>query len=312
MSEHFAHPIPPPVFNSPFGSEISTAPSDMASIEEAQQRIEALSAEIAQLKAAADANADKPQVFGKPPRIPDPAQFNGNSNDVDRFVDQARFWTGPCPNDDACIRLTASRLTGHAAAWNLRYGTDHTVYDEYLTALATYFQDPRRHENAVRQLIELKQGKSVADYNRSFTSIGLRFGADRRWPEPVLIDIYLNGLNGAVRSHVEATQRPTTLEAAQRAAIVAAGEQPSGGRPAGQPKYGGKQPQQQRQQQHNGPTPMEIGAVERSKQQQPQRQPPQGNKPWPPPHPPNTPCPVCNKGKHWAVDCPVAKAAASN
>ena len=61
-----------------------------------------------------------------------------------------------------------------------------------------------------------------------------------------------------------------------------------------------------------GPTPMEIGAVERSKQQQPQRQPPQGNKPWPPPHPPNTPCPVCNKGKHWAVDCPVAKAAASN
>jgi len=238
MAEHpTVHPIPPPAFDSPFGSEISDAPSAMATVEELQQRLQELAAENARLAAAAQPNPHPPaqpatQVFGKPPKIPEPTTFNGNSNDIDRFVDQVKFWTDPCLSDQHRIRLTATRLVSHAAAWHLQYGSDHQVYSEYLEALAIYFQDPRRHERAVRQLLELKQGKSVADYNRSFTSIGLRFAADRKWPEQVLIDIYLNGLSSTVRAHVEASQRPTTLEAAQRAAIVAAGaaalQQPAG------------------------------------------------------------------------------------
>lgn len=328
MSEHpTVHPIPPPAFDSPFGSEISDAPGAMATVEELQHRLQELAAENARLAAAAQPNPHPPaqpatQVFGKPPKIPEPTTFNGNSNDIDRFVDQVKFWTDPCLSDQHRIRLTATRLVSHAAAWHLQYGSDHQVYSEYLEALAIYFQDPRRHERAVRQLLELKQGKSVADYNRSFTSIGLRFAADRKWPEQVLIDIYLNGLSSTVRAHVEASQRPTTLEAAQRAAIVAAGEQPSSSsRPAGQQQHQPQRHQQrhqpQRHQQRDGPTPMEIGAVQQRsngiKQQRPQQK---ASRPWPPPHRPETPCPVCKAegkaGLHWAVECPVALKAAAN
>ena len=297
----------------------------MATIDELQQRLEALAAENARLIASAEAASNPPQaatqVFGKPPKIPEPAIFNGNSNDIDRFADQIQFWVAPCLTDEHRIRLTGTRLVGNAAAWHLQYSSDHITFTEYLDALATYFQDPRRHERAVRQLLDLKQGKSVADYNRSFTSINLRFAADRKWPEAVLIDIYLNGLTSLVRSHVEARQRPTTLEDAQRAAIVAIGEQPSSSsRPAGQQqqqqqRHQQQRHQQQRHQQRDGPTPMEIGAVQQRSRGSSRQQ--QANRPWPPPHAPSTPCPICKEqGKpgqlHWKVDCPVAREAAAN
>jgi hypothetical protein len=292
-------------------------------MENPQQRVQELEEENAALRASAEAApASAARPVGKPPRIPDPAPFNGSPNDTERFTQQVEFWARTCPDDDYRIRLTSTRLTGSASLWHNQHGADYTNYEEYLEALSIYFTDPRRHERAVRQLLELRQSKSVADYNRTFTTTTLRLSADRKWSEAVLIDIYLNGLGNAVRAHVEASHRPTSLEAAQRAAIVAAGEQPSSsGRPAGhqqqQQQQRQYQPQrgQQRGQQRDGPTPMEIGAVvqQRSDPQQrkPQRQQP-GGKPWPPPHPPKSPCPVCGKGLHWAVDCPVAKAAASN
>lgn len=313
--------IYPALSSASLGSDNSDSRGDISAMENPQQRIQELEEENAALRTSAEsAPASAARPVGKAPRVPDPAPFNGNSNDTERFIQQVEFWARTCPDDDYRIRMTATRLTGSAAAWHLQYGDGYTIYEEYLEGLSIYFTDPRRHERAVRQLLELRQSKSVADYNRTFTTTTLRLSADRKWPEAVLIDIYLNGLGNAVRAHVEASHRPTSLEAAQRAAIVAAGEQPSSsGRPAGQQQQQQRQYQpqrgQQRGQQRDGPTPMEIGAVVQQRsgpqQRRPQRQQP-GGKPWPPPHPPKTPCPVCGKGLHWAVDCPVAKAAASN
>jgi hypothetical protein len=138
---------------------------------------------------------------------------------------------------------------------------------------------------------------------------------DRQWLEYVLIDLYLDGLSQPVPSHVKARERPATLESAQRAAIVAAGEEPAGA--SSQPRSYHQQPShepqhKQRSQRHNGPTPMEIGAVQQGGNRsglQPQR--PQGLKLWPPPHKPASPCPICKPG-HWKVNCPLAATAASN
>jgi hypothetical protein len=103
------HSIPPHFSDSPFGSEIDMATPEQAMLQ-MQQHLAAYAAENQELRAAAAANAAAApgvapppaaapeQVFGKPPKIPDPATFNGNSNDLDRFVEQARFWVAASPN----------------------------------------------------------------------------------------------------------------------------------------------------------------------------------------------------------------------
>lgn len=288
-------------------------PSDsMSSIEE---QLEALLAENAALKAQAAAAQPRIHRAGKPPKVPDPTPFNGNANDITRFVEHVSYWTLYCATDEERILLTGTRLTGPANAWHSQYSGGKT-YSEYIDALAAYFQDPRRHERAVKELRKLTQDKRVAEYNRSFTQTVLRLEPERQWPEYVLIDLYLDGLSHPVRSHVEARERPATLESAQRAAIVAAGEEPAGAssktrsyhqQPSHKPQH------QQRPQRHNGPTPMEIGAVQQGGSRsgpQPQRL--QDPKLWPPPHKPANPCPICNKLGHWKVNCPLAATAASN
>jgi hypothetical protein len=221
-------------------------------------------------------------------------------------VDKLQPYLRHCADDTDRIEHAVGLLSGNAYKWHTVHGRTIVGFQPWCKALLEYGTDPRKHENAVAKLRVCKQNsRKVQRYNSEFTTICLDLDAARGWTEGSLLDLYLEGLDSQVRSHVEARGKPANLADAQIAANIAAGESftaHGNSKPGSIPQHH-KQArfQQQHQQQQQGPKPMEIGNVKL-----------QEKKTWPPPHPPTKPCPICGKGLHWGVQCPTVKAAQSN
>ena len=240
--------------------------------------------------------------YPKAPKIPVPDKYSGpGKGNVAAFVAQLKLYLFNCGSDRERIEHTSLLLVGNAYKWHTAHASSCANFDDYCTALLAYGSDPRKHERAVSKLRLCKQtGRKVLQYNSDFTAISLDLEPGR-WPEEVLLDVYLDGLDSQVRAHVEAHGRPTTLQAAQKAANIAAGENFTQSAPSAKKPFP-KTPYVAKNVRFQEPQPMEIGTLKGGKKATS----------WPPPHPPNKPCTVCGKGLHWSVECPVVKAASSN
>ena len=239
---------------------------------------------------------------GKAPKIPVPDKYSGPpKGNVSAFVKQLKLYLTNCASDEDRIEHASLLLTGNAYKWHTAHASSYVTFEDYCKALLAYGSDPRKHQRAVSKLRLCKQaGKKVLQYNSDFTTISLDL-EPARWSEGVLLDVYLDGLDSQVRSHVEAHGRPADLLTAQQAAHIAAGENFTPAAPAAKKQFP-KTPYVAKNVRFQEPQPMEIGTLKGSKK----------TTSWPPPHPPNKPCTVCGKGLHWAVECPVVKAASTN
>jgi hypothetical protein len=264
------------------------------------QALNQLQAQYNALQAASSAPA--PSSGQKAPKIPAPDKYSGPpKGDVSAFVAQLKHYVLNCANDDERKKHASLLLTGNAYKWHTAHSGSYSTFDAYCEALLAYGTDPRKHQRAVSKLRLCKQaGRKVLQYNSDFTAISLDLESGR-WPEEVLLDVYLDGLDSQVRSHVEAHGRPANLQAAQQAAHIAAGESFTPSAPSAK-KLFPKTPYVAKNVRFQEPQPMEIGTLKGGKKATS----------WPPPHPPNKPCTVCGKGLHWAVECPVVKAASTN
>jgi hypothetical protein len=276
--------------------------------EEMAQAMSAMQAKIDAFENAVPTPA--PAQGRKAPRAPTPDKYNGPpKGDVAVFIMQLILYVAGCGNDAERIIHASSLLTGSAFKWHVAHGRNYKKFDDYCEALQVFGTDPRKYERAVSKLRRcLQNGRKILQYNNDFTATVLDLAG---WPENVLLDFYLDGLDSQVRSHVEARGKPTGVIDAQRAAGVASCEGFTAPTPITNKQYNNQKPQQQLQQaqrrvRFQEPQPMEIGSMQRAQQAT--------KKPsvWPPPHPPSTPCTVCGKGLHWSVNCPVVKAASSN
>lgn len=238
----------------------------------------------------------------KAPKIPVPDKYSGpGKGNVSAFVAQLLLYLHNCASDQERIQHASLLLTGNAYKWHTAHAASYATWDAYCKALLAYGTDPRKHQRAVSKLRACKQaGRKVLQYNSDFTAISLDL-EHGRWSEEVLLDVYLDGLDSQVRSHVEAHGRPANLQAAQEAAHIAAGENFTPAAPAAKKQFP-KTPFVAKNVRFQEPQPMEIGTLKGTKKATS----------WPPPHPPNKPCTVCGQGLHWAVNCPVVKAASSN
>ena len=238
----------------------------------------------------------------KAPKIPVPDKYGGPpKGNVSAFVTQLQLYLANCASDEERIEHTSLLLVGNAYKWHTAHASSYATFKAYCTALLAYGSDPRKHQRAVSKLRLCKQaGRKVLQYNSDFTAISLDLEPGR-WSEEVLLDVYLDGLDSQVRSHVEAQGRPADLLGAQQAAHIAAGENFTLSTPSAKKQFS-KTPYVAKNVRFQEPQPMEIGTLKGGKK----------TTSWPPPHPPNKPCTVCGKGLHWAVECPVVKAASSN
>jgi hypothetical protein len=267
------------------------------------QAVHELQVHVANLQNA-PAPAPAPVFSHKAPKIPVPEKYSGPpKGDASAFVAQLKPYVLHCYNDEERIQHASLLLTGNAYKWHAAHAGNWSTFDAYCTALLAYGSDPRKHQRAVSKLRACKQtGRKVLQYNTDFTAICLDLDAGRGWDEETLLDLYLDGLDGQVRSHVEARDRPEDLLCAQKAAHIAAGESFTPATPFTKPHHGKAYPKAQYVPK-NVPQPMEIGSMQQGGKKAPA---------WPPAHPPSKPCTVCGKGLHWAVNCPVVKAATSN
>jgi hypothetical protein len=244
--------------------------------------------------------ATAPAYGLKAPRVPAPDKYHGPpKGDVAAFLMQLNLYVAGCANDAERIAHTGSLLTGSAVKWHMAHGCHYTKFADYCAALSTFGTDPRKYERAVSKLRRcLQNGRKILHYDNEFTATALELEG---WPEQVLLDLYLDGLDSQVRAHVEARGKPTGVIDAQRAAVIAAGEAFAVPTPTAKKQFS-KTPYVAKNVRFQEPQPMEIGTLKGGKKATS----------WPPPHPPNKPCTVCGKGLHWAIQCPVVKAASSN
>lgn len=282
-----------------------------------EEEINALRRENAALNARLQQHAppaNAPAAWGiKPPKPPQPKPYDGNSKGLDAFVRGVELWTWGVSDPQHRITLIASVLTGNALSWHSAHHAHFATVEAYMAAFCAAHEEKRRHENAVRQLRQVVQGKSVYDYNRTFNTIVLKLHPERALPTASLVDFYLDGLRDDVRAFVESSGKPANLQAAMASALLIGSERAKQPQPQPQQSRPQHRPQPQRQHQpprgqhSSGPAPMEIGAVQQGKGSQ-QHRGNSGSKPWPPPHPPSGPCPICSEHGHWKVDCPKAAA----
>lgn len=269
-------------------------------------RLNELVAENQMLKQQADAQQASMNSRHKAPKIPVPDKYSGPPHDATAFVDKLQPYVKYCPDDAERIEHGKNLLTGNAYKWHLVHGRTVTDFKAWCTALKAYGTNPRQHENAVSKLRGCRQNnRKVQRYISDFITICLDLSAERGWTELSLLDLFLEGLDNQVRSHVEARGRPDTLLAAHEAATIASGESFTAHVPnnanntnkAGPSNQNFKQVRFQKQ----VATPMDIGNVSVK-----------SDKIWPPPHAPAKPCPICGKGGHWSVQCPTVKSAQTN
>ena len=270
-------------------------------------QLNALSAENLRLQQQAEVHLATINSRYKAPKIPAPDKYSGPPNDARAFVAKLQSYLKYCLNDEERIEHAVNLLSGNAYKWHTVHGRTVTDWNDWCAALKSYGTDPRKHENAVSKLRGCRQNsRKVQRYISDFTTICLDLDLGRGWTELSLMDLFLEGLDNQVRSHVEARGKPATLLAAQEAANIASGESFTAYVPnnnnnnnkAGPSNQNFKQVRFQKQ----GATPMDIGSVNVQSDK----------KTWPPPHAPAKPCPICGKGGHWSVQCPTVKSAQSN
>ena len=133
-------------------------------------------------------------------KIPDPKEFDGSRNDLNRFIQQ--IYGKMNANADrfphATNRMTyvAGRLTGKAYSLilpKIKYGIPQFIdYPQMLEYLEKAFGDPDRTQNAQNKLFQLKQRNS--DFSAYFSEFQ-RLALESEMPENALVPLLFQGIS---------------------------------------------------------------------------------------------------------------------
>ena len=106
-----------------------------------------------------------------------------------------------------------SLLRGSALDWAtaVRESQPHIClsFDTFISEMKKVFDHPVRGRDASRRLLSLRQGsRSVAEFSVEFRTVA----ADSGWNNESLQDVFLQGLNEAIKDELAARDDPVSLD----------------------------------------------------------------------------------------------------
>ena len=146
-------------------------------------------------------------------------------------------------------------------------------FNRFKSEIRMVFGDINRERTAERELMQLRQTKSAADYTAHFT----RLSAATNWEDAALTAMYYAGLKDAVKDEIARGERPDDLRAVTTMAIRIDNRLYKRLKEKGQTAYGderktavymsGRKRNKNRHHRNNkyGPKPMEIDTIEPKK-----------------------------------------------
>ena len=285
------HPTPMPV-DGPTLTEAqrSGAANEVLSyiqhLEQQLQQTKLTSEQAAQMAVAAAqaVQAAQQAASGSPPAnsdsgggLPKPDTFNGamgkGSIDVETWLFQVRNYLAASRKPESTwVAYASALLRGPAATW-WRVTTldgdlqrsDPWPWSTFSTALKNNFKPINSVQHAKDRVATLRQRRSATEYCNEFRLLTLDIpGMDEEWK----LDAFLRGLKPNVQRELERYPPSNLADAMRQAERIDAVDFKYSSRKAGN-SSGGQQDRQWRSNsgQHNGPAPMELGAIDSNQRQ---------------------------------------------